>query len=140
MSDQKPAITLTADQLQQMLTTMAREIRKPAEDTPAQAAEKEQSKQMRKDRAQIELNKRASQKLNQSLCDHSREDGTSACVPVYDNRGNVDFLICQANQCVIRHGERPTGEAAKDVEMHIFDTQIFNRELRRSAKRPAMAY
>jgi|SRR6185312_1439740 len=137
------AVTLTPEQLQDIISsavsTAVREGRKPADPTPDEVAAAAQAKQMRKDRAELEKNKKENQKLNQSLCDHSREDGTSACVAVYNNRGNVDFLICQTNQCIIRPGQRPTGELGKDTEMHIYDTQIFNREYRRSQKRPSMA-
>jgi len=91
---------------------------------------------MRADRSQLELQKAAERKINQELCDHSREDGTAACVPVYNNRGDIDFLICQTNQCIIRPEPRPTGEGAKDTEYHIYNTPMFNRELRRSARRP----
>jgi hypothetical protein len=138
MSDQKPqAITLTAEQLKEMLVTMATELRRPADPTPQQAAEIENDKRMREDRAAIELEKIAKRKLEQSMCDHSREDGTGACVPVYNNQNGIDFLACQACQAIIHAGERPTkGDAAKDTENHIFDTQIFNRELRRYSRRP----
>jgi hypothetical protein len=138
MSDQKSqAITLTADQLKEMLVTMAAEIRRPADPTPQQAAEIENNRRMREDRAQIELQKIAHRRLEQSMCDHSREDGSGACVPVYNNQNGIDFLACQSCQAIIHAGERPTtGDAAKDTENHIFDTQIYNRELRRYSRRP----
>lgn len=139
MAEQKSqAVTLTAEQLQEIMINMAKEIRKPADPTPEQLAEKAQNEQMRADRGKMELDRIANRRLNQSLCDHSREDQTSNVVPIYNNQGGIGFLICQSCQAIIRAGERPTGAAGKDTENDIYDTNLFNRELRRSMKRPAM--
>ena len=137
MSDPKPT-GISLETLEAILNRFAAELRKPADPTEKELAQEEQDRKMRLERAEIEKQKLANRKIEQGLCDHSREDGTGACVPVYDERGMIRFLICQINQCIIRPGTRPTGPEAADCELHIFDNQLFSRELRRALRRPAM--
>lgn len=134
MSDPKQAAMpqMSTEQFMELV----KELRRAPDPTPQQLAEIEQTRRMREDRARIELEKQERQKLERSMCDHSREDGTGACVPVYNNQGGIDFLACQQCQAIIHFGERPTGDRGKDTEHHIFDTAIFNRELRRYGRRP----
>jgi hypothetical protein len=126
MSDPKaptaPAVTLSAEQLQEMLMTMARELRKPADKTPEQLAEIEQSKNDRKATAQLQLRKIENKMAEQKACPHRRKDRTSCCV--YEYMGA--YLICQACQGIIHAGTRPEGDAGKETSTHIYDTRMFN--------------
>ena len=140
MSDQKPGLNLSEQQVKDLFVAMAKEIRRPADPTPKEQAQIENDRKMREDRGKMELRKIEAKRLEQSMCDHSREDGTGACVPVYDEKSTVVCLICQTCQALIHAEPRPTGEIGRETENHIYDTRLFNREYRRSMRRPSAMF
>ena len=129
MSNQNQAVTLTAEQLKEMLVEMAKEIRKPADPTPEQLAAIESDKETRRQQAELVRNQMENKRIEQSLCSHRRpRDSSSTCVYVRD--GN--YLICQQCQGMIHPEPRPTGEAGKETAHHIYDTNLFNTHLQLS--------
>jgi RNA polymerase-binding transcription factor DksA len=118
----QPPVSLTAEQLKEMLVTMAQEIRKPAELTPKQLAEEAQAKADRESTAKLQLIKLENQINLQHACTHRRKDRTTSCV--YEYMGA--YLICQQCQAIIHHGARPAGDLGKETSNHIFDTRMFN--------------
>jgi hypothetical protein len=122
MSDQKQAVTLTPDQLQQLLVNMAKEIRRPADPTPQQLAEIEDARKSREENARLQLAKLNNQMAVQSACTHRRKDRTTTCV--YEYMGS--YLICQQCQAIIHAGSRPAGNLGKETSNHLYDTRMFN--------------
>lgn len=123
MSNQNQAISLTADQLKDLMLTMAKELRKPADPTPEQLATIESEKASRRQQAELVKAKIDNDQLLQSLCSHVRPvNNSSTCVYVRD--GN--YMICQQCQAMIHPEPRPTGEAGKDTAHHIYNTSLFN--------------
>jgi rRNA-processing protein FCF1 len=98
MSQEKPSVSFTAEQLQEMLRTVLQEARKPADPTPAQIAELEAAQTARKQQAELVLAEAARKKAEQEACIHLRRDGTST--GVYVENGN--YIICQQCQAIIR--------------------------------------
>jgi hypothetical protein len=128
MSDPKQTAMppMTAEQFMDMI----RELRKPADPTPKQLAEQENDRVAREGRAQIELNKIANRKAEQSACQHIRPNGTSHCVRVYGTNNLNDYMICQGCRGMI-HAGGPPQDAKFAREMldngHIFDTGLYNK-------------
>ncbi len=126
MSDPKnPQAGLTQEQLLEIIKA----IKAPPEPTERQKAEEKQAAESRRQRGQIELNKIAEQKLIQSICDHTRENGSTRTVHVYGTDNLTDYMICQECRAFIHAEPRPAEghPLAKDFENHIFDTRLFNR-------------
>jgi hypothetical protein len=129
MSDPKSqAITLTADQLKEMLVTMAAEIRRPADPTPEQAAQKLTDQEARRSTAEMQFQIMRNRQAEQSACSHTRRDGSSSCVYVYPQASGAtgNFVICQQCQAMIHPEPRPTGALAQETQSHIYDTRLFN--------------
>lgn len=114
METQKPAqtvqgaISLTADQLRELLI----EVRRPIP-TDKEIAEQKDALEARKANAALTLQILEQKKMNQQMCTHLRYDGTVRAVYVQ----NGDFLICQGCQDVIRR-DRP---------------ELFNRLIQRTS-------
>lgn len=133
MSDQKQngsaapqTLTLTPQQLQEMLLTFAKELRKPADPTEAELAEMESNKQIRRETAKLQLAKIENKRAEQKACLHIRpSNNTSTCVFLRD----MNALICQQCQGFIHPEPRPSEDSPlfKEFADHIYDTQLFNR-------------
>lgn len=135
MEKQNQAVSLTPEQLQDMLLTMAKELRRPADLTPEQLAQQQTDREQRAANAQMQAEKERRRRLEQAACTHCRRDGTSTCVYVYPDANYAhtgNFLICQQCQGMIHPEPRPTGPIAKEVENHIFDTNLFNLHYQKS--------
>lgn len=90
-----PQIAFNQDQL----LALIKEMRKPADPTPEQIAQKQGEIENRKHIAQQEHAKQANRKAEQEYCPHTRyEDGSTRMV--YVQNGN--YLICQACQFILR--------------------------------------
>lgn len=131
MSNQnEAAVTLTASQLKEMFVEMAKEIRRPADPTPEQLAQKENDRASRRSNAEGQLELLRQKRALQKACTHTRPgNGSSTCVYVYAqaNQPNTGhYVICQQCQAMIHPEPRPTGPLGKDLENHIFDTGLFN--------------
>lgn len=122
------SVTLTADQLQQMFITMAREIRKPADPTPQELAQIESDKAMREETARLQRAKVDKVAADQAACVHRRKDRSTHCVYEYSGQ----YLICQGCQGIIKPEPRPTGDAAKETSHHIYNTRMFNEHFTES--------
>jgi len=130
MSDQKPqAIALTAEQLKDLMLSMAQELRKPADPTPEQLAQKQTDLDARRSTAESQLQIMRNKMAEQAACSHMRRDGSSSCVYVYpqaDGLQTGNFVICQQCQAMIHPEPRPTGKLAQETQSHIYDTRLFN--------------
>lgn len=146
MSSQNAAVTLTPEQLERIITTAVSAAVKtataPTEDQLEAAeirkAQKEQDKQMRKERAEMELQAIERRKTERTLCSHERTDGTFNVIYIYPGTPDMfRFIYCQSCSAIIRpEDEKPTDKGhLQDCQEHIFDTQLFNR-LFRYAVRP----
>ena len=122
MSDPKQAVTLTADQLKDLMLTMAKELRKPADPTPEQLAQKENDRLSREATARSQLEKMQRDQANRAACTHRRKDRTTSMV--YEYMGG--YLICQQCQAIVHAGARPEGDAGKETTNHFYDTRMFN--------------
>lgn len=134
LKEQAPAGGLTQDQLLQIIAA----IKAPPEPTEAEKAQAEQDLQMRKDRAQMELQAIERRRTERLLCSHERTDGTFNVIYIYPGTPDMfRFIYCQSCSGIIRpENERPTDPGKlQDCQEHIFDTQLFNR-LFRYAVRP----
>jgi len=129
MSEAKnQAVTLTAEQLKDLMLSMAAELRKPADPTPEQAAQKENDLRDRRSNAEMQLQIIRNRAAEQQACSHERRDGSSSCVYVYPqaNGQTGNFVICQQCQAMIHPEPRPTGPLAQETQNHIYDTRLFN--------------
>lgn len=138
MSEPK-AVTLTPDQLKDLLVSMAQELRKPADPTPEQLAQKQNDLEARKGIAQMQLEGIEAKKRLQAACAHTRAfNGSSTCVYIYPQSDGKsgNYVICQQCQAIIHPGVRPEGPLGKDLENHIFDTQLFNIHYQKAMSSP----
>lgn len=136
MSEKNQAtITLTAEQLESMFVRMAQEIRRPADPTPEQLAQKENDRRDREANARGVLEEMEGRRRLQMACSHERINGGSTCVYVYGQQNNPahgGYVICQQCQAIIHPGERPTGPNAADSASHFYDTALFNRHYQKA--------
>jgi hypothetical protein len=116
-------ISLSTDQFESMMARLLAEARKPAELTEEQQEEqdrkkqaREQDKELRRQQAQLELERIANRKIEQSMCSHKHKNQNTCTVHVQ----NGNYLLCLHCQAVIR----PTGAVGGDSD--IFDTNLFN--------------
>lgn len=125
---------LTQEQLLQIIAA----IKAPPEPTEVQKAQAEQDRQMRADRARMELEAIERRHTERLLCSHERTDGTYNVIYIYPGTPDMfRFIYCQSCSAIIRpENEKPTDKGhLQDCQEHIFDTQLFNR-LFRYAVRP----
>ena len=116
MSDK--SINLTTEQLREILVDMAREIRKPADPTPQEAAQFESEQRMRAENAKLIAEEHKRKRwMQEHGCAHQRANGSTTCVHV----ANLGVLICQHCQALIYP------EGAKGVPEGIYDTALFNK-------------
>ena len=130
MSDPKSqAITLTPEQLKAMFVEMVKELRRAADPTPEQLAQKQTDLDARRSTAESQLQIMRNKQAEQSACSHMRRDGSSSCVYVFpqaDGLSTGNFVICQQCQAMIHPEPRPTGPLAQETQSHIYDTRLFN--------------
>lgn len=98
MAANEKSTGIDADQLQQILSTVIAEVRKPPELTEEQQAAKKQDAEMRAQQALLALEAQRVREREQAACLHQRRDGTTPAVYVAD--GN--YMICQHCQKIIR--------------------------------------
>lgn len=122
MSSQNQAVTLTAEQLKDLMLTMAKELRKPADPTPEELAQAENDRKSRESTAKLQLEKLEREQANRMACTHRRKDRTTSMV--YEYMGG--YLICQQCQAIVHPGVRPGGDAGKETANHFYDTRLFN--------------
>lgn len=103
MPAEKPAVTIGAEQLQEILSSVIEAARKPPEPTPEQKAAAEQDKEMRRQQAELVLMEAENKRRAQEACSHMRRDGSTPSVYVQD--GN--YLICQHCQKIVRPEVEP---------------------------------
>lgn len=133
MTAQNQAVTLTAEQLKELMVAMAQELRKPPEPTEAEKAAIEQDLQFRRDRGQQELQRLANKRQEQATCLHLRKDGSSTCVHIFGTNNLNDYMICQQCQGMIHADPAPSGPLAREFEQgHIFNTRLFNEHFIKS--------
>lgn len=122
------AVTLTPSQLKEMFVEMAKELRRPADPTPEQLAQKQTDQDARRQTAESQLQIMRNKAAEQKACTHTRTNGTSTCVYIYPqaNGHTGNYVICQQCQAMIHAEPRPTGELAKETQSHIYDTNLFN--------------
>lgn len=123
MSAQQPSQAgVTLDQLKEILTLnntqqmenmkmLVTELRKPADPTPEQLAQKEADKKMREDRAALELEIQAGRDRERRLCSHRHPNGQSCVTPI-DNLGCVICVHCQA---MIKPAKGPFDEEGRFI-------------------------
>lgn len=116
---------MTAADIQALVTaavqTAIQEARKPAPATDKEIAEMAQEQQMRKDQAQLILDKQNNERAYQRICTHkhpARDGGASHCVWIVD--GN--YILCQKCQVKIRPVAEPEGYQGGDI----YDVRLFN--------------
>ena len=128
MSEKEQAVTLTPSQLKEMFVEMAKELRRPADPTPEQEAQKQTDQDARRSTAEMQLQIIRNKRAEQEACTHMRRDGSSSCVYVYPQSSGVtgNFVICQQCQAMIHPEPRPTGPLAQETQNHIYDTRLFN--------------
>src|SRR6266704_5729693 len=90
-------LTLTASQLQEMLVTMAKEIRRPADPTPKEQRELDRDYQDRLEGAKAVRQQMANRAWQKKTCSHRRTNGTTCAVFV----GSLSLMICQHCQALI---------------------------------------
>lgn len=112
-------ITLTPEQLKEMLLTMAAELRRPPDPTPQELAQREQDLRDRRATAEQQLHNMEMRRARQLTCSHLRSNGSTTAVYVQ----NLNLMICQHCQALIY----PVGQ--NGVEEGIYDTALFNKLL-----------
>lgn len=125
-----PSVTLSHAQLQELLVNMAREIRRPADPTPEQAAVIEQNRKDRMENALVQKQIAENRRWNQEHgCLHMRKNGHTTAVFVQ----GYGFMICQHCQALIYP------EGAVGVPAGIYNTELFNRLFLLSQANESMA-
>lgn len=124
MSTQPQGLTLSLEQLKELLISMAQELRKPADPTPEQAAAIEQSKADRKATAQAALRAQVNRNNAKKTCTHLRSNGSTCAVYVQ----NMQLMICQHCQALV-YPESMLKHGVPEEEGAVYDTNLFNRLL-----------
>lgn len=141
MSSQKtevPVVVPVAGISMEQLMEIVKAIKAPPEKTPEQLAVEHQARQMREDRAKMELEAIERRRQERLYCSHQRTDGTYNVIYIYPSTPDMfRFVFCQACAAIIRpESEKPTDPGKlQDAQEHIFDTRLFN-QLFRQAVRP----
>ena len=100
MPEQKdPTVTIGADQLKDILTTVITEAKKPHVDVELQARKARDRERLRAERAANE----EARKERESRCPHLREDGTST-IAWHTNSDNVMRGVCQRCNILLQPG------------------------------------
>jgi hypothetical protein len=123
------AVTLTKDDLKELLVAVIQETNKPKPPSNAEIAEIQQAQQMRRETADSVKLRKENEKFLQSQCthEHSKQAGGGThAVYVRDNDHPADagFILCQF--CQIR--VRPESDKWRKLDPDAtFDTALFNK-------------
>jgi hypothetical protein len=121
MSEEK-GLNLTPTQLQALITAAVTaavsEAKKPAPLTEAQEAQLKQDIDMRRQTAELQLERIKNEKMLRSVCTHTRKDRSYATVHVQD--GN--YILCQICQAIVRPAPAPKDDDGRSI----YDTGLFN--------------
>jgi hypothetical protein len=127
---EQQGIQMSAETLQQLITSAVTAAvaaaKAPTEIEQRKLdAEKKEIDEQQKHRLQTADQQRAAVKQRRWVhenCTHEHKNGDTHCVYVAEKQG-AGFLICQAQQCIIRPGDAPAGYQGTDV----YNTALFNK-------------
>lgn len=121
MSEDK-GMNLTAKQLQELVaaavSAAVSEAKKPAPLTEEQEASRKQDIDMRRQIAELQLQKVDNERMLRSICSHQRANNSYATVHVKD--GN--YVLCQICLAIVRPEPAPKDDDGRSI----YDTRSFN--------------
>lgn len=122
MSEEK-GMSLTPTQLQALITAAVTaavsEAKKPVPLTEEQEAARKNDIDMRRQIAEMQLQKVAEDRMIRSICTHQRVNNSYCTVHVKE--GN--YVLCQVCLAIVRPEPAPKDDDGRSI----YDTQLFNR-------------
>ena len=119
----QPQLTFTSAQLKELMLEMAKELRRPADKTPEEAAAIETDKKMRMDAALAIKQQMDNKKAQQKACRHIRANGSTCAVHV----ASMGLMICQhCHALILPENANPEAGGYGPVG-GIYDNDLFNK-------------